>query len=80
MFNTSFSNKTQLKIKIYFFYSAGSDPVQCIFSFEPDPVQQEQWRMSTLFMGFLRTRAASCKHVAQPQLMMGPTNKKLFLL
>jgi hypothetical protein len=40
----------------------------------------EQWRHDPLFMGFLRTRAASYKPVAQPQLMVGPTNKKLLLL
>ena len=34
MFNTIFSNKTQLKI--IFFYFVRSDPVQCIFSVEPD--------------------------------------------
>jgi len=36
--------------------------------------------MAPLFMCFLRTRAASCKLVAQPQLMVGPTSKKLLLL
>jgi len=40
----------------------------------------EQWRHAPLFMGFLRTRAASYKPVAQPQLMVGPINKKLLLL
>jgi hypothetical protein len=94
MFNTSFSKKNTIKNKKIFFYFAGSDPVQCIFGFEPDTVRPEQWRMSPLFTwivehgstvyGFSphkkQQRAASCKLVAQPQLMVGPTSKKLLLL
>jgi hypothetical protein len=74
MFNTSFSNKTQLKIKNIFilFYFTGSDPVQCIFSFGPDPVQpaREQWSMPPLFSDFSARKkqqnTACGKPAAQP--------------
>jgi hypothetical protein len=44
MLNTSFLNKPQLKNKkiIFIFYFTGSDLIQCILSFEPEPVQPEQ--------------------------------------
>jgi hypothetical protein len=66
MFNTSFLNKTQLKIKnIFFYYFTGSDPVQCIFSFELDPVQpaREQWRHAPLF-------TEQCSHDPREQWSM----------
>ena len=87
MFNTSFSNKTQLKIKNNFFYFTGSDPVQCIFSFWPDPVWPEQWSMTTLFMWFLRAISSkellSCafgKPAIHSQFMVGSTKIKLCFL
>ena len=67
MFNTSFSNKTQLKKKIFLFYFFGSNPVQCIFSFEPDRSGRNSGgmlhcslkkTMAPLFVGFLSTRSS----------------------
>ena len=91
MFNTNFSNKTQLKI--IFFNFVGSNPVQCIALNRTGPtgtvepcstVHGSKLMNGSTVHKFTQHKkqqgAASCKPVAVPQLVVGPTNQKMLFL
>jgi len=81
MFNTSFSNKTQLKIKNIFFILLDRTRFNTFLALNrTDPTGTVMH--APLFMNFPAQEAAnsaSCNSVAVPQLTGGPTNKNLLL-